>query len=241
MEVIVVKNYQELSEKAFEMLKALIIEKPDATIGFATGSTPVGLYQLMVKDHLINQTSYQKMTAFNLDEYIGLPQNHPESYYTFMRTNLFNTLDVNFDQVYIPAGDARDIVAEGQAYEVLLDKYPIDFQILGIGTNAHIGFNEPNTPLDSLTGVVDLTEDTIKANARFFENDPNQVPTQAISMGIASILKAKKIVLLASGASKAEAIYNTIHGPVTAEVPSSALQNHPNVTLIIDEAAASKL
>ena len=241
MKIIVVKNYDELSEKAFEIVKELIIEKPEATIGFATGSTPVGLYKLMVKDHHLNKTSYQKMTAFNLDEYIGLPQSHQESYYTFMRTNLFNELDVNFDQVYIPAGDAADIVAEGTAYEALLDKSPIDLQILGIGTNAHIGFNEPNTPLDSLTGVVDLTKETIEANARFFENDESLVPTQAISMGIASILKAKSIILLASGESKAEAIYNTVHGEITAAVPSSVLQNHPDVTLILDEAAASKL
>lgn len=241
MNVIVVKDYQEMSEKAFEIVLKLITEKNNAVLGLATGSSPVGLYQLMVKDHQQNHTSYQDIVTFNLDEYIGLDKHHPQTYYTFMHQNLFDHIDIKPENVHIPNGSASDIEAEAKAYEAALNQAQLDFQLLGIGSNGHIGFNEPYTPFDSVTGVVNLTERTIKDNARFFDNDINKVPTQAISMGIASIMKAKKILVLASGLKKADAIYGMVHGKVDESLPASILQNHNDVTVIIDEQAASKL
>ncbi len=241
MKIIVVKDYAAMSEQAFALIKELVTNNPKATIGFATGSTPIGLYQLMMADHQATGTSYQGITALNLDEYLGLPAGHAESYATFMRKNLFDGIDINLSQTYIPDGTASDPAAEAVRYEKLLSEHPVDLQITGIGSNGHIGFNEPGTPFTSRTSVVDLAASTIADNARFFADDLSQVPTQAISMGIASILSAKTVLLLASGENKAEAIYQAIKGPIIEQMPASSLQNHPDAIFILDEAAASKL
>ena len=238
--VIRVKNKQEIAEKAFEIMYQIVTNKPDCTLGLATGSSPIGLYELMIKDHQENGTSYKDVTTFNLDEYVGLPKSHPESYFSFMHRNLFSGLDVKEENIHIPSseGDLEDRCRE---YNEALAENVIDLQVLGIGSNGHIGFNEPDTPFDSVTHIVDLKESTIKDNARFFDNDISKVPTQAITMGISNVMAARKIMLLANGENKANAIRATVMGVVDEKVPASILQEHPDVVIIIDEEAASSL
>lgn len=238
MEVFVLKDYEEVSQKAFEVMKGVISAKPDAVIGLATGSTPLGLYRNMIKDHRENHTSYAKCQSFNLDEYVGLPRNHKESYYTFMHTNLFSGIDIKEENVHLPYGDSK---ADCEAYEKAMENVHVDIQVLGIGGNGHIGFNEPGTAFDEETHIVTLTEKTRQDNARFFDGDINQVPTHAITMGIATIMKAGKILLIATGANKAGAVAAMIDQAPSTDCPASVLQNHPDVVVILDEAAAAKL
>lgn len=209
-------------------------------MGLATGSTPIETYQALIKDYETNKTNWSKVKTFNLDEYIDLAPDHIKSYRYFMNQQLFNHLNINFKNTYLPngVGDLQKNIIE---YEKLLKQYgPIDLQILGIGTNGHIGFNEPGTAADSRTHIVNLTTETIAANQRFFDNI-KQVPTRAITMGIATILEAKMIVLIATGKEKAKAIAALVHGKVTTNYPCSFLQNHDNVIIIVDEQAASLL
>ncbi|MBQ1341503.1 MAG: glucosamine-6-phosphate deaminase, partial [Erysipelotrichaceae bacterium] len=189
MRVIRVKDYQQISEKAFEIIKQTVTEKPDAVLGLATGSSPVGLYQLMIRDHRENGTSYKDVRTFNLDEYVGLPKEHPESYYSFMHRNLFDNIDIREENIHIPSSEG-DLKEQCEAYNNALEEVEIDVQILGIGSNGHIGFNEPGTSFDSVTHIVDLKESTIKDNARFFDNDISKVPVQAITMGISNVMAA---------------------------------------------------
>ena len=240
IKIIVVENYEEISDKAFEIVKETL-ENPKAVLGLATGSSPVGLYQRMIQDHKENRTSYKEITTFNLDEYLGLARNHKESYYTFMHDVLFDHIDISEDKIHIPNGSATDVEQEAKDYEAILQEYQVDLQVLGIGANGHIGFNEPGVSFDSVTHIVDLEEKTRMDNARYFDNDINQVPTQAITMGIASVMRAKKIVLIAAGENKADAIYGMIKGKRTIDLPASVLQDHMDVTVIVDKAAASKL
>lgn len=240
VQIVKVKNYEQMSQKAFEIIKKTVIDKPDAVLGLATGSTPVGLYQLMIKDHEENGTSYKDVTTFNLDEYVGLPVDHPESYYSFMHRNLFDHIDIKEENVHIPSAQG-DLQKCCDDYNEALANNVIDVQVLGIGSNGHIGFNEPDTPFDSLTHIVDLKESTIKDNARFFDNDISKVPTQAITMGIENVMAAKKILLMANGLNKANAIQAMVMGVVTEHVPASVLRNHPDVVIIIDEEAGSSL
>lgn len=238
MKVIVCNNYEELSLKAFEVMKELVTSKPDAVLGLATGSSPVGLYQNMVKDHKENGTSYKDIRTYNLDEYVGIDRHDPQSYYTFMNENLFKGIDIDPANTHVPFGNCDD---DCMAYEKELEKVSVDLQLLGIGQNGHIGFNEPGTPFDKPTHIVTLTENTRQANARFFDDDINKVPTHAISMGIGTIMKAKSILLVANGENKADAIKAMIEGEVDPACPASILQKHDHVTVIIDKAAASKL
>ena len=196
-------------------------------LGLATGGTMVGVYEQLVNLIKINKLDLSNITTFNLDEYIGIDSDHPESYYTYMHDILFNHLSSwNEEKIHLPHGSANDLNSEVERYENLIDKEgPMDIQILGIGENGHIGFNEPGTSFDSLTSVVDLTESTIEANSRYFETK-EEVPKQAISMGIQSILKAKRIILLAFGPKKAEAIQKLLSGEITTDLPASALYNH---------------
>ena len=240
IKVVRVKNKEEISKKAFEIMHELVTSNPKAVLGLATGSSPVGLYELMIRDHKENGTSYKDVTTFNLDEYVGLPKDHPESYYSFMHRNLFDGLDVKEENIHIPSSEG-DLEERCDEYNEALSKQTIDLQILGIGSNGHIGFNEPDTPFDSVTHIVDLKESTIKDNARFFDDDISKVPTQAITMGISNVMAAKKIILIANGENKANAIRATVMGPVDEKVPASVLQNHPDVVIIIDEEAGSSL
>lgn len=233
MKIIRVKNQIEGAEVAFEILKEKMINGAK-TLGLATGSSPLALYNKIVSSEL----DFSDMTSINLDEYVGLDKDHPQSYHTFMQEKLFSKKP--FKNQFIPDGQAGDLTRECERYERILAEYPIDVQLLGIGRNGHIGFNEPGTSFSSRTHLVDLAENTIEANSRFFA-DKWQVPRQALSMGIASILSAKTIILLAYGDSKVEAIYQTVHGQISEQVPATCLQNHSDVYLIVDEAAASKL
>ena len=231
--IIRVKNAEEGGKKAFELIKEGV-QNGAEVFGLATGSTPETLYQEMVKSDL----DFSNCISVNLDEYVGLSGDNDQSYRYFMNEHLFNKKP--FKATYVPNGKAEDLEEECRRYEEIISNHPIDIQILGIGENAHIGFNEPGTPFDAPTQVVELTESTINANKRNFEK-VEDVPTTAISMGIGSIMKSKKIILMAFGEAEAEAIANTINGGITVDVPASVLQNHADVTIIIDEAAASKL
>ena len=240
MKVIIKENYDELSKKATNIFIKQIKEKPNSVLGLATGSTPVQTYKYLIESFKNNEISFKGIKTFNLDEYVGLDSNHVQSYRHFMNENLFNHIDIKKENTFIPSG-IGNIKDNSIKYENLLnDLGPVDLQLLGLGENAHIGFNEPGTLEGSLTNQVDLTNETIEANKRFFSSI-NDVPIKAISMGIGSILKSKKILLLASGNKKAEAVRNMIEGPITENVPASFLQKHKNVTIIIDKAAASLL
>ncbi len=241
IKVITVNDYEELSAKAFEVMKGVLDEKPNAVLGLATGSSPIGLYKQMIRDHEENGTSYQNVITFNLDEYVGLPKEHPESYYSFMHRNLFDHIDVKEKNIHIPSSQGDDLQKNCDDYNRALSEHQIDIQLLGIGSDGHIGFNEPGTPFDSVTHIAELKESTIRDNARFFDGDINQVPTKAITMGIANCMAAKKILLVANGKNKAQAIYDTVLGKVTEKCPASVLQRHPDVVIIVDKEAASLL
>lgn len=240
MKVIVAKNYDEMSQKAFEIMKDVVVNKPDAVLGLATGTTPIGLYKKMIEDCKNNGTSYKNIKTVNLDEYKGLDINSDQSYVYFMRDNLFNHIDIDLNNTNIEDGKATDAEKECARYNALLEELQQDIQLLGLGSNGHIAFNEPGTKFGSLTHVVDLAESTIKDNARLF-NDISEVPRQAFTQGLRNIMNAKKILILASGKNKAKAVDAMINGEVTENVPASVLQLHPDCTLIIDEDAASLL
>lgn len=237
MKVIVAKNYDEMSEKAFGVMAEVVKSNPQAVLGLATGSTPLGLYKNMIEDHKKNGTSYKQIKTVNLDEYAGLDENSDQSYVYFMRKNLFDSLDIDRKNTNIENGVAKDREAECARYNELLHGMQQDIQVLGIGSNGHIAFNEPGTPFGSETHIVDLTESTIKDNSRLFQNI-DEVPRQAFTMGLKNIMNAKKILILANGANKAQAVYGLVKGEVTEQVPASVLQLHPDCTLVCDEAAA---
>ena len=195
----------------------------------------------MIRDHKENGTSYKNILTWNLDEYVGIPRTHEQSYWTFMHENLFNFIDIPEENIHVPVGESEDEEAECVKYEESMKGHTVDIQVLGIGSDGHIAFNEPGTPFDSLTHLMDLTEQTRKDNARFFDNDINQVPKRSITMGLASIMRAKKIIVIATGENKAEAVYGMLKGPKTTDCPASILQDHPDVTVLLDKAAASKL
>lgn len=237
MKVIIAKDYEELSRKAAEIMINVVKENPSAVLGLATGSTPIGLYKAMIEDHVKNGTSYKNVKTVNLDEYVGLPADNDQSYRYFMRDNLLDHIDVDLSNTNIENGVAKDLDAECARYNALLHALPRDIQLLGIGANGHIAFNEPGTPFDSETHVVDLTENTIQMNSRFFA-DEKDVPRRALTMGPKNIMDAKKILILAVGANKADAVKRMLNGPVDPSLPASILQKHPDCTLIADEAAA---
>ena len=239
IKIIRVKDAEEASEKAFEVMKEFI--KPGMVLGLATGSTPLGLYAKMVEDHKQNGTSYKDIRSFNLDEYVGLPITHPESYYAFMHRNLFDQIDIPEENTHVPSGLGEDLEAQARKYDEMIDESPVDIQLLGIGSDGHIAFNEPGTPFDSGTHVTDLAESTIKDNCRFFDNDISKVPTQAVTQGIGTIMKAKNILLIATGANKTKAVKDMLEGPIDESCPASILQKHDNVIVIVDEPAASLL
>lgn len=240
MNISIEENKEALSKKAFEILKEVIVTNPHATLGLATGSTPTRLYQLMVEDYKKNQTSYHFIKTLNLDEYVGLDPLNLCSYHAYMATHLFNHVDILLENTYIPNGNHFDLSSECLRYNALSEQYPRDLQILGLGNNGHIGFNEPNTSFDSTTRVVDLTTATIHANARFFQSI-DEVPKQAITLGIANIMKSKKIILLAYGKQKAKAVKAMIEGEISTLCPASVLRKHPDVHVIIDQDAAHLL
>ncbi len=240
MKIIITKDYEELSRRGARFLLDAVKANPYAVLGLATGTTPLGLYAHLVADHELYGTSYAHVRTVNLDEYKGLPKTHEQSYAYFMRKNLFDGLDIDPANTNIENGMAEDEGAECARYDALLEQLPRDLQLLGLGSNGHIAFNEPGTPFGSGTHVVTLAESTVKDNARLFD-DISEVPRKAFTMGIRQIMQAKKILILASGANKADAVYKMVKGEVTEQVPASVLQLHPDCILIADREAAAKL
>ena len=241
MKIYMTEDYQTMSRKAANILSAQIILKPNSVLGLATGSTPVGMYKQLVTWYEKGDLDFAEIKTVNLDEYVGLEPTHEQSYNYFMQEHLFDHVNINPANTNIPDGLAADPQAECTWYnQVIRQVGGIDIQVLGMGRNGHIGFNEPGDAFELETHVVDLTESTIEANARFFASR-DDVPRQAMSMGIKSIMMARKILLMVSGEEKADAVKRAFVGPVTPQVPASILQLHPYVTLVGDKAALSKL
>lgn len=240
MKYFICKDNLEASKLAFEALKT-DFDKENVVLGLATGSTPLALYQEIIKFHQETKFSFQDLVTVNLDEYIGIATEHPESYHSFMYNNLFKYLDINLANTHLPSNDASDLDKNCQEYNDLLNSLTVNTQILGIGANGHIGFNEPGTSFESTVHIVPLQEKTIKDNARFFDGNEDLVPKEAITMGIKNIMAAERIILLAFGKNKAQAVKEMIEGEVVEAMPASILQRHPNVLVFLDEDAASLL
>lgn len=242
MKLIIKDSYEELSKEAAKIIESQIREKKDSVLGLATGSTPKGTYKELVRMHKEENLSFKDVTTFNLDEYIGLDKNHESSYAYFMEEHLFKWIDLKKENAFVPNGMAKNLVEYGMEYDQsILDKGGIDLQVLGIGSNGHIAFNEPSDRLSLWTTVVELTKGTIKDNSRFFD-DIKSVPTKAITMGIGSIMRAKKIILIVNGENKAEILAKIINeNSITTDIPASILFLHRDFTIICDREAYSRV
>ena len=239
MRLIRAKDYAEVSRKAGQIIAAQIQLKPDCVLGLATGSSPVGTYQELIAKYQQGELDFSQVKTINLDEYVGLTADHDQSYAYFMRTNLFDHVNIDPKNCNIPNGMNPDAAAECARYDAIVDGFGgADLQLLGLGPNGHIGFNEPGEAFVPGTNLVDLTPSTIDANQRFFAKRED-VPTQAYTMGIGSIMKAKRVLLVVNGAAKAQAVKDCFFGPIKPQSPGSILQLHPDFTLIADEAALS--
>ena len=236
MKYLVFNSKKEASQEAYKIIKSLIDE--NSTLGLATGSTPTDLYEEMIADYKAGNFSYKNIKSYNLDEYVGISYDHPESYHKFMDTNLFDHVDINKENTHVPDASADDLELAVKSYQEELNKAQIDVQILGIGGNGHIGFNEPGTPFDDGVPVVDLQEERITGNSWFFDGDINLVPKQAMTMGIKDIMHAKHIILLAFGKAKQDAIRSLVEGTeITENIPCTVLKNHPSVYILVDKEA----
>lgn len=241
MKIYKAKDYKDMSRKAANIISAQVIMKPDCVLGLATGSTPIGTYDQLVEWYNKGDLDFSEVTTVNLDEYKGLPRSNDQSYYYFMHHHLFDRVNINSDQTNVPDGMEEDSEKECERYEKLIRSLGgVDLQLLGLGHNGHIGFNEPGEAFEKETHCVDLTESTIEANKRFFES-AEDVPRQAYTMGIKTIMQAKKILIVVNGENKADIVERAFFGPVTPEVPASILQLHNDVTLVGDEAALAKI
>ena len=241
MRIIKTKSYEEMSKKAANIIASVVTLKPDCMLGLATGSSPIGTYDELVKKYEAGDLDFSEVTTVNLDEYKGLPKENEQSYYYFMHEYLFDKVNINPEKTYLPDGTNLNSEEEAARYEALVQSLgTVDLQLLGLGRNGHIGFNEPGDHFEDGTHCVDLKESTIEANKRFFAS-ADDVPKQAYTMGIKTIMQAKKILIVASGEDKAEIVRDAFFGPITPKVPASVLQLHNDVTLVADEAALSKL
>ncbi|WP_163930624.1 glucosamine-6-phosphate deaminase [Paraferrimonas sp. SM1919] len=241
MRVVILKDAQAVAHYGAQLFVKQIAQKPASVLGLATGSTPVNLYKELIKANKAGQVSFKQTTSFNLDEYLGLAASHNQSYRYFMNEQLFNHIDINIKNTHVPNGMHPNPKQAGSDYEqAITHAGGIDLQLLGIGRNGHIGFNEPSSSLASRTRVKTLTQATIDDNARFFAENEYQ-PELSITMGIGTIMESKQVLLLATGESKADAIAATVEGPISAMCPASALQMHQDAIIVIDEAAATKL
>ncbi|MFN3192150.1 MAG: glucosamine-6-phosphate deaminase [Aureliella sp.] len=241
MRVVILDEKTDVDERAGQLLARQIEAVPDSVLGLATGGTPVGAYNELLRIYEAGHLSFSQCTTFNLDEYVGLPSDHAQSYRSFMMEHLFEKADFNLSRCHLPCPDLSNLESSCEEYEAAIDDAGgIDLQLLGIGTDGHIAFNEPGSSLASRTRVKALTHQTRSDNARFFDKI-DDVPKMAITMGIATILEAENILLLATGEKKAAAVRDTVEGPITASVPATALQLHPNVTILVDEPAAKLL
>ena len=235
---VIVGNNEQISKLIAEEFIKQVNEKPNSVLGLATGTSPLKVYANMIKAYKNGKVSFKDVVTFNLDEYIGLEGTHNQSYRYFMNDNLFDHIDIDKNNTHVLLGVGDYLAYANQYDELIKQAGGIDLQILGIGSDGHIAFNEPGTPFDSLTHVAELAESTIKDNSRLF-NDISEVPTKAVTMGLKSIMNAKRIVLIATGKNKAQAIYNLLKGKMTEEVPCSILQKHPDCTIYVDEEAYS--
>lgn len=240
MKIITTDNYKDMSQLGAEILRDVIKGKPNATLGLATGSTVLGTYAQLCKMYSDGDISFADVKTVNLDEYVGLDGSNEQSYAYYMRTNLFNCVDIDMSNTHIPRGNALDLASECKRYDSLLASLPRDVQLLGLGSNGHIAFNEPGSPFDARTRVVRLEDSTVNDNSRLFTRVAD-VPKMAITMGIADIMSAKQVLLLASGLNKAQAVKAMVHGQVCVNCPASILQRHPNVIVVLDKQAASLL
>ena len=241
MRIICAKDYKKMSEMAADIIGAQVLLKPDAVIGLATGSTPIGTYEELVRRYEAGRLDFSKIKTVNLDEYRGLTKDNDQSYYYFMHSHLFDHININKNNTKVPDGMEPDALKAGQDYENIIKNYGgIDLQLLGLGNNGHIGFNEPGDEFIDKTHVVDLTESTIEANKRFFASI-NDVPKQAYTMGIGSIMRAKRVLMVVNGKGKAEIVKEAFFGPITPKVPASILQLHNDFILIGDVEALSCL
>ena len=235
MEIKPISSYNKMSKLAAKIVAKQIKNKPNIVLGLATGSTPEGMYRELVKMHKEGELDLSQVITFNLDEYLGLSPDHPQSYHYYMYENFFNHINIEGKNIHIPKGDTKDPVQECLNYEREIEKVGgIDLQVLGIGVNGHVGFNEPDINLEAKTHVIQLSDDTIKANSRFFKN-LDEVPKKAITMGMATIMRSKKIILMAWGAEKKKPILKVTSGHIATEVPASLLQVHNDVILIVDK------
>ena len=242
MKIIRTKDYADMSRKAANIISAQVIMKPDCVLGLATGGTPVGTYEKLVERYNEGDLDFSEVTSVNLDEYRGLPKDHPESYWSFMHRNLFDHVNIDPAHINLPDGTNLDAEAECKRYdEVIRSVGGVDLQLLGIGHDGHIGFNEPGEAFELETHCVDLTPATIEANKRFFDGNEDLVPKQAYTMGIKTIMQARKVLVVANGLAKAKAVKAVVSGPVTPECPGSILQMHPDCILVADEEALSLL
>lgn len=242
MEIIIHESHEEIGKSAAKHVARVMNAKPNAVLGLATGSTPLGLYKELVRMHLEEGLDFSQISTFNLDEYVGLPKDHPQSYHYFMHEHLFNYINVAPQNIHIPSGTTHNYEAFCQWYESqIVNSGGIDLQILGIGTDGHVAFNEPGSSLGSRTRIKTLARQTIDDNARFFNDDASDVPSYSITMGVGTILEARQILLLANGKKKAEAIAAAIEGPVTSRCTASALQLHQDTLFYLDHDAASRL
>jgi glucosamine-6-phosphate deaminase len=243
MRVLIEKDYDSMSRRAAQFVADLVRTKPNAVLGLATGTTPIGLYKELIRMHKEERLDFSKVTTFNLDEYYGLPPTHEQSYYYFMHDQLFNHINIPEEQIHVPSGLAKNVIEFCQYYEDKIKQAGgIDLQVLGIGGDGHIGFNEPGSSLGSRTRFKTLAEETISDNARLFFNDKTQeVPKFCITMGVGTVMEAKRCLLMASGPRKAKVLSDAIEGPVTCMVSASALQLHPDTVVIVDEECSSGL
>ncbi len=237
MKIKVVENYEEMSKEAAKILADAVKNAVNPVLGLATGSTPVGVYRELIGMYRDGEVSFKNVTTANLDEYVGLGAENPQSYVSFMKSNLFDYIDIDPSNTYIPDGKANDVQSECERYTKLLGNIPRTVQLLGLGSNGHIGFNEPGTPFARHTHIAELTQNTVSDNSRFF-GSIDEVPRRAITMGIADIINAETVLLLASGKNKARAAYDMIKGEVSEECPASILQRHKNAVIILDKEAA---
>ena len=241
MQIYRAKDYEDMSKKAANIIASQVVLKPDCVLGLATGSTPIGAYKNLVEKYEQGDLDFSQVTTVNLDEYKGLPRENDQSYYYFMHDNLFDHVNVKPENTHLPDGTKEDANEECARYEELIRSLGgQDLQLLGLGHNGHIGFNEPDTVFEKTTHCVDLQESTIEANKRFFAS-ADDVPKQAYTMGIKNIMQAKKILVVVSGEDKADILKEVLYGPITPKVPASILQLHNDVTIVADEAALSKI